>query len=619
LGVRLAGSPRRVPLRNGSLYAANVKATAVIRKWLRVRRSALEDIAVRGTWLDRDDVSGLLRLSLPGIDELAGMLEIARFRRAGRYDLVVADTAPTGHTLRMLSMPDTLALIATVFDSMQSKHRVMMEMLRGARQPDAADALIAELDRDSRDLAELLTDPARVDVSWVTLPEMMATAETVDAVRALADAHVHVRTIIINRLTPPSRGRCAWCRARRAFEASATQDLISKLRDIARNRVQHRAEVITVTDRGAEPIGLRALSNIGAELEANHPPPRPSRRGRPRARGRIDSRQSTRECDVFNLAGARLVMFGGKGGVGKTTCAAAAAIAIAQRHPSLRLLLLSTDPAHSLADVLETTVSDTAGPVPRGPENLHVRELDAAAAFHRIREQYAGAIDALFDRLTHGSVFDLGHDRRIMHRLLDLAPPGIDELVAVLNVTQALGLGGERARYDFVVMDTAPTGHALRLLEMPHLVEDWTKALMRILLKYQPVFGLGELGAMLLRLSRQVQRLRALLRDRIATQFVVVTRPGVLPRAETMRLLGRLNRIGIHVPAILVDSVGKGSCTDCRRVAAIERREIAALRSGMHANGGQGRLVIAPAEMPPPSGFTALLRWRKQWVCSLQR
>jgi anion-transporting ArsA/GET3 family ATPase len=94
----LGPAPRRVPLRRGRLDAVEIDAAAALGRWLDTRRRHLERIALRGTWLDDDDVSRLLRLSLPGIDELAALLEIARFASGGAYDLIVVDTAPTGHT-----------------------------------------------------------------------------------------------------------------------------------------------------------------------------------------------------------------------------------------------------------------------------------------------------------------------------------------------------------------------------------------------------------------------------------------------------------------------------------------------------------------------------------------
>ena len=128
--------------------------------------------------------------------------------------------------------------------------------------------------------------------------------------------------------------------------------------------------------------------------------------------------------------------------------------------------------------------------------------------------------------------------------------------------------GADTGEASLVVMDTAPSGHALRLLEMPALVQDWARALMSILLKYQPVTGVGELGAVLLRLSQGLGRLRALLTDPGARSFVAVTRAAALPRAEN----GRLHRDGFaactsHVPAASSSTPWAGA-----RVRAVGRR-----------------------------------------------
>ena len=141
-GRPLGPEPRKIPTRRGLLHAVEIDAPAALARWLNTRRTVLERLALRGTWLDGDDISRLLRLSLPGIDELAALLEIARFAASGAYDLVVVDTAPTGHTLRMLGTPDTLRALAGVFDGMQAKHRIVVETLRGRWSPRAPGSLL---------------------------------------------------------------------------------------------------------------------------------------------------------------------------------------------------------------------------------------------------------------------------------------------------------------------------------------------------------------------------------------------------------------------------------------------------------------------------------------------
>jgi arsenite-transporting ATPase len=260
-----------------------------------------------------------------------------------------------------------------------------------------------------------------------------------------------------------------------------------------------------------------------------------------------------------------------------------------------------------------------AGSVRGAPQNLAVREIDAVRGFRQVRERYETAIDALFDTLTRGGPGDVGvdagHDRRVMHDLIELAPPGIDELVAVIDVTDALDEASAQARggaFDIVVMDTAPSGHALRLLQMPALVQDWARALMSILLKYQAVAPIGEIGSVLLKLSQGIGRLRALLTDPERMSFVAVTRAAALPRAETIRVIARLRRMHIAVPAVIVNAVGRGTCDRCRKASAAERREIARLRKSVGATRSL-RIAIAPAEMPPPGSVAALRRWQRAW------
>jgi arsenite-transporting ATPase len=614
LQLRLGNDPRQVPGARGRLQAAEIDAQLAMRRWLRRRRTTLEAIAIRGTWLDERDVASLLSLSLPGIDELAALLEILRLGRSGSYDEIVIDTAPTGHTLRMLGMPETLAGVARVFDHMQEKHRAMVHALRGSWHPDDADVLIAELQDDARELRELLRDARRTEVSWVTTAEGMAVEETSDALRWLAHAGISVRNIIVNRVTPEPPKPCAWCSAKRTQEALAISDLESRLPRRA-GRGRPAVSITKVLARDSEPVGRIALRAIGQELEREAPaqPQRPGRTAPISAR--LPRQRMHGTCQPFDAVSARLVMFGGKGGVGKTTCAAAMALSVAARHRNRRVLLLSTDPAHSLADVLDGPVSDAPRLLPGGPGNLRVRQLDSARAFESVRRRYSAAIDALFDKVAGGSAFDAAHDRRVMHGLLDLAPPGIDEVAAVVEVTGLLDGTSGGGRYDVIVMDTAPTGHAVRLLEMPALVQGWVKALMSIVLKYQPVAGVGDLGVPLLQMSRGISRLRALIADPVKTSFVVVTRAGAMPLAETTRLLRTLRRLRVGVPSVIVNAAGAGECSRCRRALAREARGLGAIRAAARA-AGVDCVILAPAKLPAPVGRRELSEWRTQWVTS---
>ena len=159
---------------------------------------------------------------------------------------------------------------------------------------------------------------------------------------------------------------------------------------------------------------------------------------------------------------------------------------------------------------------------------------------------------------------------RGLTELVDLAPPGIDELLGVLSVLEA------RQTYDAVVVDTAPTGHALRLLEMPALAREWVQALLRVLLKYRQIVRPGPLAEDLVELSRQIGALQELLRDRAATHFIAVARAAELPRLETARLLARLRRLRLPTPVVVVNALAAnpGACPRCRADLRAERREM---------------------------------------------
>src|SRR5262245_57512931 len=155
--------------------------------------------------------------------------------------------------------------------------------------------------------------------------------------------------------------------------------------------------------------------------------------------------------------GPRYRFFGGKGGTGKTTCAAATAIASAEH--GRRVLVVSTDPAHSLGDALGRKLSARVSRVPIRRGYLHACELDADRA---LRRWLAARRPALAAILTRGTVLE----RRDIDPFLELSLPGVDELFGLLEI-ERLGEGA----YDQIVIDTAPTGHTLRMLATPATLE----------------------------------------------------------------------------------------------------------------------------------------------------
>jgi len=609
LNVRLSASPRQIRSR---LDAVELDAPRAFARWLREHRRALGDILEHGTWLDRADVESLLDLSLPGVDELVGLMEIARLSREGSYDVIVVDTAPTGHTLRLLAAPETVGVVAGVLDALQQEHRLIRDRLaRVTRGPEAADRLIERLATEAGETAARLRDRRQTSFRWVTLPERLSIAESLDAMRALERAGFRVDDIIVNRALPPSRP-CPLCDRRRAEERRAFA--------VIRRRLSRRRRLRVIPAQLTEPRGLAALARIGRGVVG-------TKLASTEDTGETEEKPSKGLASVSSVSsvvasssptvspeslpairGASLIFFGGKGGVGKTTVAAAIALRMARAVPDRRVLLLSTDPAHSLSDVLNVPVRDEPATVRHGPKNLLIREIDAPRALAARRKDLETALNEIASTLAVGP----GSGTDLAAELMNLAPPGIDELFGIVSVVDA------RADYHAILVDTAPTGHALRLLEMPGAAREWVQALLRVLLKYRDLARPGQLARELVALAKSVRELQALLRDATHTRFIAVTRAAEVPRLETERLLKRLRRLQLSTSAIVVNALTEnpGACVRCRTTAAAERQSLAALRRTLRRSNRAARqcaIIQTPLAAPPPTGVVALQHWAGQW------
>jgi arsenite-transporting ATPase len=278
-----------------------------------------------------------------------------------------------------------------------------------------------------------------------------------------------------------------------------------------------------------------------------------------------------------------LTIVAGKGGVGKTTVACAIAIDSADR--GHRTLLVSTDPAPSIADALGQTIGDDAVPVD-GASGLMARQMDATAAFVRFRAEYQDRVDALFSGLVaHG--MDATHDRTVLRDLLTLGPPGIDEVYALSVLGDAL----VDAAFDHIIVDPAPTGHLLRLLDMPAIALDWTHRLMRLMLKYKEVVALGESATELLGFAKRTRALATLLRDPARCAVIAVGLDEPLVRGESERLVAELATRGLAVSAFIWNR-GTGTPDPL----AID-----------------GTIPQLRAPAAPVVGVTELRRWRAGW------
>lgn len=511
------------------LDARQLDAATLRDQFLGEWRDTIAEIVDRGTYLDKDDVDGLVDAALPGGDEIFALLALADLLADAMspYARIVIDTAPTGHTLRLLALPNTFSALVSMLDLMQGKHRFMVRALTHRYRRDRADQFLDEMRRRVDALRSAISDEKTFAAVLVTRDEPVVEAESLRYIQHLRTLHVRIAAIIVN----------AARRADYSLDPSIPHAMI--------------------------PFVERARSAPSAERISEKPFP------------------SLRT----------LTIVGGKGGVGKSTTATALAIAAADEGRG-NVLLVSTDPAPSIADALgETGAPWTLADAEYGPPSvpgLVVRQMDATAAFARIRDQYEEKIDGLFTALISRGI-DVQQDRAILRDLLALAPPGIDELFALSLLGDALA----EQRFSRIVVDPAPTGHLLRLIDMPSIALDWTHRLMRMMLKYREVVGLGDTAQELLDFAKRTRALEALLRAPAQAGLVIVSLDEPVVRSETARLVAAMQTRGLDLLALI-----------CNRVEHAP--------SPLPTGGGY-RQFFAEETRPAPVGAEALRAWYRTW------
>ena len=541
-----------------SLHVEEFDAERALDAFRDEHRATLHEIVAHGTLFDDEDIGQLLDLGLPGMDEVMAFLHLAD--RIDEPGTVIVDTAPTGHTLRLLDAPAVFETWLGVLDAMLEKHRTLRATFGGADGPDALDRFLDDMqDRADRVLAAL-RDPARCAFVVVSQPEPLVLAETDRLWTDLGARSVPVSSIVVNRFPWGEDGPDLTAPAAHAFYTAAEgwDDVDLWALPAYDDEIRHPGRLERLwTD------AVRLDRAAAPETPPAARPPEPPTVLRP-----------------LPPPEERLLLFAGKGGVGKTTMACATALHRASASTSV--LLLSTDPAHSLSTALETEIDDAPTAVTEGLDAL---EVDAAARFDALRDDYVEEVRQFFRQHTGANV-DLPYDRPVMEGLLDLAPPGVDEVMGWTAALDALD-----ADYDVCVLDAAPTGHFVRLLEMPRLFEEWLQAFFRILRKYREVVRLPTLADRLVRLSKQTKALRRMLEvDRTGAVYGV-TIPTEMARAETEDLVAAADRLGVSVPVLLLNRVPQATADAC--IAEAERR-------------CPERTLGAVAEGRPPQGVAAL-------------
>ena len=488
-------------------------------------RGVLPDDVVKGI---EEQLSGACTTEIAAFDEFTALLTDNEL--VGNFDHVIFDTAPTGHTIRMLQLPGA-------WD----------QFLQDGKGDASCLGPLAGLEKQRSQYhaaVETLADPLRTRLVLVARAQRPALREAERTAHELRASGLHEQFLVVNGVLPAREAATdplAAAIARREQAALAGMDAV--LAALPRDQVPLKPFDL---------VGLEALRRL---LAADEPagavamPDLPAAAHMPGLAPLVDG---------IAADGKGLVMVMGKGGVGKTTIAAAVALELARR--GLPVHLTTSDPAAHLAQTLEGAVA-----------NLTVSRIDPQEVTQAYRQRVMQ---------TKGAALDAA-GRALLEE--DLRSPCTEEIAVFQAFARVIREAGRK----FVVMDTAPTGHTLLLL-------DATGAYHREVVR-QMVDKTMHFTTPMMQLQDPAQ-----------TKVLIVTLAETTPVLEAAGLQAELRRAGIEPWAWVVNNCLAASAPRSpllRRRALNELREIDAVAS-RHAS----RWAVVPMLQDEPVGVERLLQ-----------
>ena len=444
--------------------------------------------------------------------EIATFDKFTDFLGDETYDLIVFDTAPTGHTLRLMTLPNEWDKYIK-----KSSEGSGQTCIGPVSQIEGARAKYAHA-------VKIMQDASRTIVYLVSRPEKTSVYETLRARTELEKTGIHNFHLIINGVYP---------------NYGATSGIFGKLAEnqkiyIKELRSKFPSDTSEVQMQQSEVKGVGNITILGqiafekkvATLHSSFAESKPFNEFAP-AETLIHLLEKKNH--------SRIAILTGKGGVGKTVTACAVAMKMAEKG---KTLLFTTDPAAHIGQVLETNITHIPVNV---TDNLWAVNIDQKEAVEEYRKKI------LDDALSNGYTPEL-----IVALAEELESPCTEEIAIFEQFANLLN----EHEWDYFVLDTAPTGHTLRLLELPF---EYKKQLDMKLKGNTNSAITGNAGGT----SSQIENLITRLKDRDEATFLLVAYPEFTPLHEGFRAMKDLERVGIQAQGVFLNHIlNKQDCVD---------------------------------------------------------
>jgi len=562
-----------------NLFSMEMSFQKVYEAFVREYEFELIELAERSSYFGIKHMSNAsATLSYPTSFEFMVMMKLIELSKSKEYDLIVVDTAPTGHTLVLLELLSGITDQFKALERSQAKHRYMMTRYYGQYRKDRADKFLDMMKDEVETLRKIFTGN-RTEFVVVTIAEEMAIWESRRLLQALRKREYQIpnRNIIVNGLSQSTL--CSLCASRKKEEESYLNEIAQEFPthnvikmplfpyEIRGEKLREYADFL----QGKSPFEIEkvalSLRNPGKDSPE------------------IDRLSGVKIDGLLEKENRCFLLFGGKGGVGKTTSAAATAVHIAKTNPDRKILAFSTDPAHSLADSFDLPITDKITLI-EGFTNLCGLQIDPEKRFEQFKVQYRKKVKEAFAAKAEsgggmagltGTRSGVSHpfDEETILNLVTMAPLGLDEIMALSRVAL-----NDSHSYDVIIIDTAPTGHLVKLLQRPEMVLRWFTKIIEGLKTYSGMMdSTFEVTKELLEARREIAKTHRVFMDEKQAEFVVVTIAEFMGMYETERLVKDLEGLKIASRFIIANKIiPKTECPFCGSKRGEQSRYIDQIR-----------------------------------------
>ena len=447
------------------------------------------------------------QLSGPCTEEMASFDRFIDFMEIEEYDVIIFDTAPTGHTIRLLELPIDW-----------SKH--IEESSQGSGQTCMGPVSMIQDSKDKFDRAiEKLRDTSQTDFIFVMQPEQTSLDETIRASRELKELGISTTKVIVNGLIPEDEALTPFFKSKYEMQ----KKYLSKAKNVFNNLPIDTMELFDSELKGID--RFRVSASILFEGKKSQKTTKVEYKNIDDIK--IEKNAKAKELIIPKENSVRNIFFSGKGGVGKTVMACITAVKSANE--GFKTLLLTTDPAAHIGKVLDKPIKDNPAPIDGCP-NLYAAKIDPKVAFEEYKEMVLKDAKSKFSESTIATMEE------------ELNSPCTEEMAAFQKfISYAC-----EEEYEVIVFDTAPTGHTLRLLELPM---DWSK---QIQMKAGVISEISEEDK---KQKEKFDRVIATMKNKNKTTFAFVMYPEKTPIIEAYRASEELKTVGIETGMVIANLI----------------------------------------------------------------